>query len=993
MARSHWLNTLRQRLASKSRRARDNRASQLQPGAVERLENRALLTAAVSFAGNILTINVGADGETVILSEDGNDNLSITSNDVGGTTADVAAQALGFSATSAQNAANTGIIAMGNDVRQIVISGAGGTQTIDIQGGTFTAVTIGPDIEDVIFSTAASSFEDVSGLHGNGNLAVSASNAISIGEDISVTDGNQFHDGAVVLTDNVTLSTTGADSDITFQSTVDADDSTSADRTLILNSENTDFIGNVGESANGQLASLSIVADEIFFGSNINVNDADAVATAVSLTGDVILTANTSITSDAITANGPISAEANDLSLTSDEIDLTGGANSVSGMGMLTLAPFTESESVGINGGAGTLDLSTADLDALMDGFSLIQLGSPTGTGLVTVNAVSFDDPVIISGGSFALVGAISGGNDATIDLNRPAGNDDTLTVDLDGTALRLNDGTTDLLNVVAATAGFNGLSIDGGDGDDTLTVDFTNGNPLPANGLTFDGGTQATGTGDALVITGNAAPFTTQTITFTGSNSQGGGTGFDGSIDLDSSVITFTGLEPITGGTSANTVLTLPNVANPDAVLQNNTTQGGTGAGFIEITGTMFENTVIPNPTTSLTINLGTMNDSLTINSLDTAFDADVTITGAAGTDTVRVATALDTGTGESLTISGVETVDVDAQISADSGITFTAPTTTNLGANLQTDGGNVSITGGAVVVDAASVTIDTESSGAVNGGNVDFTGVSSISADAASRDLTINADSAFGTGTGGTVTLPVFDASGGANVDDLAVSSDSNTDGTINLGGNITTTSTIGLNNTSGIVLLADSELAGTTVNVGAGISGAFTLTLDGSTSVNVDGAITTTNFTTDTAITVDSINIAGSLSVNGGTLTVNNGNATIGGNATTTQAIALTAAASTIRVNGDASLGGNVTATGDIDLNDANGVVLTADTELDGDNVDVESGVSGAFTLTLDGATSVDVGGAITTQNLTTDTAATVDSINIAGNLSVNGGTLTV
>ena len=95
----------------------------------------------------------------------------------------------------------------------------------------------------------------------------------------------------------------------------------------------------------------------------------------------------------------------------------------------------------------------------------------------------------------------------------------------------------------------------------------------------------------------------------------------------------------------------------------------------------------------------------------------------------------------------------------------------------------------------------------------------------------------------------------------------------------------------------------------------------------------------------------------------------------------------------MTGDASLGGNVTTSGDLTLSDGDGVVLTADTELDGDNVTVSSGVSGAFTLTLDGASSVDVQGAVTTTNLTTETAATIDSANIAGDLSVSGGTLTV
>src|SRR5207248_5083844 len=48
-------------------------------------------------------------------------------------------------------------------------------------------------------------------------------------------------------------------------------------------------------------------------------------------------------------------------------------------------------------------------------------------------------------------------------------------------------------------------LTVDTGAGDDALTVDFTNGSPLPATGLTFTGGTQS-GIGDVLNVIGSGA-------------------------------------------------------------------------------------------------------------------------------------------------------------------------------------------------------------------------------------------------------------------------------------------------------------------------------------------------------------------------------------------------------------------------------------------------------------------------------------------------------
>ncbi|MEZ6100077.1 MAG: Calx-beta domain-containing protein [Pirellulaceae bacterium] len=207
-------------------------------------------------------------------------------------------------------------------------------------------------------------------------------------------------------------------------------------------------------------------------------------------------------------------------------------------------------------------------------------------------------------------------------------------------------------------------ITASGDAGDDSLTVDFSNGNPIPSGGLSFDGAGQATSTGDSLTITGNATPFTSQAITFTNN----GPNGFDGSMNLDGSMITFTGLEPINAGTAANTILNLPAaVANTDAVLQNNAT-----AGMIEIVGTTFENTIIPNPTNSLTVNLGDTGDSLSVRGLDPAYNADLTINGGAGTDTVTFDTNVtDIGTKNLVIPSGtVEDINVNQRVITDGGL-----------------------------------------------------------------------------------------------------------------------------------------------------------------------------------------------------------------------------------------------------------------------------------------------------------------------------------
>ena len=184
---------------------------------------------------------------------------------------------------------------------------------------------------------------------------------------------------------------------------------------------------------------------------------------------------------------------------------------------------------------------------------------------------------------------------------------------------------------------------IDGDDGDDNLTVDFTGGDPTPAAGIEFNGGNEATSFGDFLRIFGT---FDTQTITLADAV---GPDGFDGAIEFEGgdaaglpSTITFTGLEPVNAGNAANTILNLPAAMANDATLRNSA-----NAGEIEIidNGATFEDTIIPNPTVSLTVNLGDSGDALTIESLDAAFDAAVNVNGGAAGDGIALQNTTGTG------------------------------------------------------------------------------------------------------------------------------------------------------------------------------------------------------------------------------------------------------------------------------------------------------------------------------------------------------------
>jgi hypothetical protein len=158
------------------------------------------------------------------------------------------------------------------------------------------------------------------------------------------------------------------------------------------------------------------------------------------------------------------------------------------------------------------------------------------------------------------------------------------------------------------AALGRGPIVIHGSAGDDTLVVDYSRGNPVPAGGLTWDGGRQRTAAGDAIVVRGGR--FRHGRIDYISRP--------DGEIHLDGSRITYRGLEPmdISGITIADLVLVLPN-SDDIAVWEDNGTAGDDIHRLRSVNGT-FETTTFSKPTNSLTINMGGGTDDITVHPTD---------------------------------------------------------------------------------------------------------------------------------------------------------------------------------------------------------------------------------------------------------------------------------------------------------------------------------------------------------------------------------------
>jgi len=212
-----------------------------------------------------------------------------------------------------------------------------------------------------------------------------------------------------------------------------------------------------------------------------------------------------------------------------------------------------------------------------------------------------------------------------TVVTGTPGADDFTLVAN--GAYVDLYNGMTLVFHKLASTLTA-GLVINGSDGADTFTIDYTNGNPI-AGPITFNGGDPTTAPGDALIVLGG----THGTINVTYTNAT------DGTVDLDGAIVNYTGLEPVllNVGTVADIVFNLPIAAANQARLEDDGNLANGVSQLFPVNGT-FETTTFANPTNSLTINAGPLGDYLTVVQTDDTYTAATTFVAAAGADRLYV-------------------------------------------------------------------------------------------------------------------------------------------------------------------------------------------------------------------------------------------------------------------------------------------------------------------------------------------------------------------
>ncbi|MEO2017324.1 MAG: VCBS domain-containing protein [Fuerstiella sp.] len=276
------------------------------------------------------------------------------------------------------------------------------------------------------------------------------------------------------------------------------------------------------------------------------------------------------------------------------------------------------------------------------------------GDGGISPNA---DVTVTVKGAAENSV-TLSSGNLVISNFGTALNNNFTLS--FDGTAITIND-TVEALDVTgvpgATGSGTNTVTVpvssitgtqiivNGQGGDDSLTIDFSNGDFLNATGLTlsYDGGGQTTSPdGDSIFVTGGS--FTSIAYNVTGSGE--GNFAFNGSQS-----VLFNNLGSATITSMAETTTIDIDDGVVGGSLSYELTDGGNpadGMQFLDLPGALADLTFAV-PSVELIINGDVdANDSFTVTSLDSGSGPAITVNGRGGAaDTVTLNADLNLGSG----------------------------------------------------------------------------------------------------------------------------------------------------------------------------------------------------------------------------------------------------------------------------------------------------------------------------------------------------------
>ena len=566
-----------------------------------------------SINGNIVAGNVSTNLLSSGLGDGG--PINITANKGSVTTKDIASFTQATTTETTGNAGEININAK-NDINTGALrafsvndgngnAGKGGNITLNSTNGNITA-------------GALNSYSQVTAFNGSNSLPGSSSQA----GDITLTAKN----GTINILDNIAsfsstnaVGTAGAGGNVTFTGNVTLNNSaftidsggTSGGNITFNNSVNgstTNSNSLTFNAGTGNITFNGAVGNTVALG-NLTLNSTgttrfDSTVNAASVTtnagGTTQIKGNVTTSADRGQIYNDNVEVIGNIVLTGDEINFGG---TVAGTGKLTLQALGKDRAIALGAatdtGAGTLDLTAAEINAILDGFSSITIGRTDSTANITIpNDVTFKDPVTIQTGAGAVAATanITGTGNASITLSAngninsrnitgPAGIGITSksgTIDTSAGTLSAanNEGNGGAIALNAAgniTAGnINTSSTAGAGGNITLnsqTGAITTGN-LNASGTTKGGN----------ITVQTPVQITTGQINSSASLGDGGNVSLDPEGDIQVDFINAQGGERGRGGsvdiTTARFFRALGTFTDRNGIESSISTAGGTGGG-----------------------------------------------------------------------------------------------------------------------------------------------------------------------------------------------------------------------------------------------------------------------------------------------------------------------------------------------------------------------------------------------------------------------------
>ena len=385
--------------------------------------------------------------------------------------------------------------------------------------------------------------------------------------------------------------------------------------TNINGGDTTDIItmGSVANSLGGLLGA-----------SYVNGNDHDTGTTGLTIMGDT----NILDTGDILNLNDHGDTGSYTYILTTTTITRTGTGI----IGYDTIETMNISTSMG-----------AADIDVLSSGVSVnTTIASQDGADDIDVTTTGEDSNMIIRtyGGGDAIDIQSTGGDGVDTNIlgsflivNGQNGNEQITLRNSGGrSSIQFNGGLGDDEFFVFDTNDDTNIFVFGGDGNDTLFVDFDSGSPLPQQGIEFHGESETGEPGDMVVLQNG----TVGTVTHTYTNPA------DGLIDVDGRIIIYTGLSPIFDYLIADHRISNFGSIGDEIFLYDNVVPG---MNTIESTASS-EITHYANPLLSMTVITGSGNDVITLGdnnpglipAFDSLFTASLIINGDGDYDTIYV-------------------------------------------------------------------------------------------------------------------------------------------------------------------------------------------------------------------------------------------------------------------------------------------------------------------------------------------------------------------